>query len=75
VFKSKYYVEHPEVEIVEDRNIDFSCLHVGTKLFTESHWTILIKTYHNEMVDTQSELIEFLGSLEEGQEVHLQFLV
>lgn len=76
-FKSKYYAEHPEVEIVEveDYNIDFSRPHAGTKLFTESHWTIPIKTYHNEVVDTQSELIEFLDSLEEGQEIHMQFLV
>lgn len=76
-FKSKYYAEHPEVEIVEveDRNIDFSRPHAGTKLFTESHWTVPIKTYHNEVVDTQSELIEFLDSLEDGQEIHMQFLV
>lgn len=76
-FKSKYYAEHPEVEIVEvdDREIDFSRPHAGTKLFTESHWSVPIKTYHNEVVDTQSELIEFLDSLEDGQEVHLQFLV
>jgi hypothetical protein len=76
-FKSKYYAEHPEVEIVEVEgyNIDFNRPHAGTKLFTESHWTIPIKTYHNEVVDTQSELIEFLGSLEEGQEVQMQFLV
>lgn len=76
-FKSKYYAEHPEVEIVEveDRPIDFSRPHAGTKLFTESHWTVPIKTYHNEVVDTQSELIEFLDSLEEEQEVHIQFLV
>lgn len=76
-FKSKYYAEHPEVEIVEvgDRGIDFARPHAGTKLFTESHWSVPIKTYHNEVVDTQSELIEFLDSLEAGQEVHLQFLV
>ena len=71
-FKSKYYAEHPEVEIVEvtDRIIDFSRPHAATKLFTESHWTIPIKTYHNEVVDTQAELIEFLDGLEDGQEVH-----
>jgi hypothetical protein len=76
-FKSKYYAEHPEVEIVEvqDHNLDFSRPHAGTKLFTESHWTVPIKTYHNEVVDTQSELIEFLDSLEEGQEIYMQFLV
>lgn len=76
-FKSKYYAEHPEVEIVEveDHTIDFSRPHAATKLITESHWTVPIKTYHNEVVDTQSELIEFLDSLEEGQEVHMQFLV
>lgn len=76
-FKSKYYAEHPEVEIVEveDHNIDFSRPHASTKLFTESHWTVPIKTYHNEVVDTQAELIEFLNSLEEDQEVHMQFLV
>ncbi|WP_245154056.1 helicase HerA domain-containing protein [Jeotgalibacillus proteolyticus] len=77
VFKSKYYSEHPQVEIVEveDPNIDFSRPHAGTKLFTESHWTIPIKTYHNEVVDTQAELIEFLDGLEDGQEVHMQFLL
>lgn len=76
-FKSKYYAEHPEVEIVnvEDHRIDFSRPHAGTKLFTESHWTVPIKTYHNEVVDTQAELIEFLDSLEDGQEIHMQFLV
>jgi hypothetical protein len=76
-FKSKYYAEHPEVEIVEvtDHTIDFSRPHAATKLITESHWTVPIKTYHNEVVDTQSELIEFLDSLEEGQEIHMQFLV
>ena len=76
-FKSKYYAEHAEVEIVEVENppIDFSRPNAGAKLFTESHWTVPIKTYHNEVVDTQAELIEFLDSLEDGQEVHLQFLV
>ena len=76
-FKSKYYAEHPEVEIVdvEDHRVDFSRPHAGTKLFTESHWTVPIKTYHNEVVDTQAELIEFLDSLEDGQEIHMQFLV
>lgn len=76
-FKSKYYAEHSEVEIVEveDHNIDFSRPHAGTKLFTESHWTVPIKTYHNEVVDTQAELVEFFDSLEEGQEIHMQFLV
>lgn len=76
-FKSKYYAEHPDVEIieVENPNIDFSKPHAATKLFTESHWTVPIKTYHNEVVDTQAELIEFLGALEEGQEIYMQFLV
>lgn len=76
-FKSKYYSEHPDMEIVEveDRPVDFSRPHAATRLFMESHWTVPIKTYHNEVVDTQSELIEFLDSLEEGQEVHMQFLV
>ncbi len=76
-FKSKYYAEHPDVEIVEveDHNLDFSRPHAGTKLFTESHWTVPIKTYHNEVVDTQSELIEFLDRLEDEQEIHMQFLV
>ena len=76
-FMSKYYAEHSDVEIVEveDRVIDFSRFHAGTKLFTESHWTIPIKTYHNEVVDTQAELVEFLDGLEEGQEVYMQFLI
>ncbi len=76
-FKSKYYAEHSDVEIVEVENdsVDFSRPHAGTKLFTESHWTIPIKTYHNEVVDTQAEIIEFLDNLEEGQEIHMQFLV
>ncbi|MFJ7747511.1 ATPase [Peribacillus sp. NPDC097295] len=76
-FKSKYYSEHPDVEIVEveDRAVDFSRPHAATRLFMESHWTVPIKTYHNEVVDTQAELIEFLDGLEEGQEVHMQFLV
>lgn len=76
-FRGKYYAEHPEVEIleVEDQPIDFSRPHAGTKLFTDSHWTVPIKTYHNEVVDTQAELIEFFDSLEEGQEVHMQFLI
>ena len=76
-FISKYYAEHPEVEMVEaeEMNIDFSRPHAGTKLFTESHWTVPIKTYHNEVVDTQAELIEFLDGLDEEQEVHLQFLL
>ena len=76
-FKSKYYAEHPEVVIEEtdEMTIDFSRPHAGTKLFTESHWTVPIKTYHNEVIDTQAELIEFLDGLEEEQEVHLQFLV
>ncbi|OHR69512.1 type IV secretory system conjugative DNA transfer family protein [Bacillus sp. UMB0893] len=76
-FKSKYYAEHSDVEIVEvdDHTIDFSRPHAATKLFTESHWTVPIKTYHNEVVDTQAEIIEFLDDLEEGQEIHMQFLV
>lgn len=76
-FLSKYYAEHSNMEIVEveDRVIDFTRFHSATKLFTESHWTIPIKTYHNEVVDTQAELIEFLETLEDGQEVHMQFLV
>jgi hypothetical protein len=76
-FKSKFYAEHPGVEIseVQDHTIDFSRPHAGTKLFTESHWTVPIKTYHNEVVDTQAELIEFLDSLGDDQEIHMQFLV
>lgn len=76
-FMSKFYAEHPDVEIVEveDRVIDFSRNHAGTKLYTESHWTIPIKTYHNEVVDTQAELIEFLEGLEGEQEIHMQFLI
>lgn len=76
-FMSKYYAEHPEVEFVrvDDPEPSFSRPHAGTKLFTESHWTIPIKTYHNEVVDTQSELVEFLDTLSEGEEIHLQFLV
>jgi hypothetical protein len=77
VFKSKYYAEHAEIEIEEvvDLELDFRRPHAGTKLFTESHWTVPIKTYHNEVVDTQAELIEFLDDLEEGQEIRIQFLV
>ena len=77
VFKSKYYAEHSDVEIVEveDPVLDFSRFHAATKLFTESHWAIPIKTYHNEVVDTQAELIEFFDGLEDDQEVHMQFLV
>ncbi|WP_191557426.1 type IV secretory system conjugative DNA transfer family protein [Metabacillus idriensis] len=75
-FKAKFYAEHSDVEIVDaDYSVDFSRPHAGTKLFTESHWTIPIKTYHNEVVDTQAELVEFLDDLEEGQEIHMQFLV
>ncbi|WP_224768135.1 ATP-binding protein [Metabacillus idriensis] len=76
-FKAKFYAEHTDVEIVDANNysVDFSRPHAGTKLFTESHWTIPIKTYHNEVVDTQAELVEFLDDLEEGQEIHMQFLV
>lgn len=76
-FKNKFYAEHSDAEIVEveDHGIDFSRPHAATKLFTESHWTVPIKTYHNEVVDTQAELIEFLDSLEEGQEIHMQFLI
>ncbi|WP_221568659.1 ATP-binding protein [Alkalihalobacillus sp. TS-13] len=76
-FKSKYYAEHPEIEIIEvkDRNIDFSRPHAGTKIYTDSHWTVPIKTYHNEVVDTQAEMIEFLDGLIEDQEIHMQFLV
>lgn len=76
-FRGKFFAEHPDVDIVEvrDREVCFSKPHAGTKLFTESHWSVPIKTYHNEVVDTQSELIEFLDGLNEGQEVHMQFLV
>lgn len=76
-FKAKFYAEHPEVEIVDCEDVppDFSRSHAGTKLFTESHWTVPIKTYHNEVVDTQAELVEFLDDLEDGQEVRMQFLV
>lgn len=75
-FKAKFYAEHSDVEIVDaDYSVDFSRPHAGTKLFTESHWTIPIKTYHNEVVDTQAELVEFLDDLEEGQEIHMQLLV
>ncbi|OHR66383.1 ATPase [Bacillus sp. HMSC76G11] len=75
-FKAKFYAEHSDVEIVDaDYSVDFSRPHAGTKLFTESHWTIPIKTYHNEVVDTQAELVEFLDDLEDGQEIHMQFLV
>lgn len=76
-FKAKFYAEHSDVEIIEAENRapDFTRPHAGTKLFTESHWTIPIKTYHNEVVDTQAELIEFLDALSEGQEIHMQFLV
>lgn len=75
-FKAKFYAEHSDVEIVDaDYYVDFSRPHAGTKLFTESHWTIPIKTYHNEVVDTQAELVEFLDDLDEGQEIHMQFLV
>lgn len=76
-FKNKFYAEHPSFEIieVEDVEVDFARPHVASKMFTESHWTIPLKTYHNEVVDTQAELIEFLDSLKADQEIHMQFLV
>lgn len=76
-FRGKFFAEHPDVDIVKvnDRIVKFSRPHAGTKLFTESHWSVPIKTYHNEVVDTQSELIEFLDGLKEGQEVYMQFLI
>ncbi|WP_134704951.1 ATP-binding protein [Ammoniphilus sp. YIM 78166] len=76
-FKTKFYSEQPEIEIFDyaPSDVDFSRPHAGMKLLTESHWTVPIKTYHNEVVDTQSEIIEFLSTLKGRQEIRLQFLV
>ncbi len=76
-FKTKFYSEQPEMEIFDytPPELDFRRPHGGVKLLTESHWTVPMKTYHNEVVDTQSELIEFLSTLKGDQEVRLQFLV
>ncbi|MBM7554577.1 ATP-binding protein [Thalassobacillus pellis] len=76
-FQNNYYAEHPEVEMVEVANpsLDFTRPHAGMKLYTDSHWTVPIKTYQKEAIDTQAELIELLETLEDGQEIHLRFLL
>ncbi|MFS0728373.1 ATP-binding protein [Paenibacillus sp. 1P07SE] len=76
-FQSKFYSEHPEADIrkVEDEPWDFTRKHAGTKLLLERHFVVPLKIYHNDVVDTQAELIALLEGLNEDERVRLQFLV
>ncbi|WP_213429161.1 MULTISPECIES: helicase HerA domain-containing protein [Paenibacillus] len=77
LFQAKYYAEHPEVEIypVEDDKWDYTRPHAGTKLLLKRHFVVPLKSYHNDVVDTQSELISFLESLQGNQRIRIQFLL
>lgn len=75
---AKYYSEFPQAEFVkvEVENFDFKeKSHAGTKLKLKRHWSLPFKTYSDDAVDSQSELIAVLENLSEGQKVILQFLV
>ncbi|OWA33042.1 ATPase [Saccharibacillus sp. O16] len=76
-FQTKYYGEHPEVEIYrsEDAPWDFKARHAGSKLLLERHYVVPLKIYHNDVVDTQAELIGMLENLNLGERVKIQFLV
>lgn len=76
-FAAKYYSEHPEVEIsrVEDRDWTFKGPHAGTKIRMERHYVVPLKIYHNDVVDTQAELISLLEGLQAGERVRIQFLL
>ncbi|MEK5645954.1 ATPase [Paenibacillus rhizosphaerae] len=76
-FQTKYYGEHPEVEIiqVEDEPWNFKEKHAGSKLLLERHFVIPLKIYHNDVVDTQVELIGLLETLNLKERVRVQVLV
>lgn len=76
-FQTKYYGEHPEVEIVriDDEPWDFKKKHAGTKLLLERHFVVPLKIYHNDVVDSQAELIGLLESLNLDERVRIQILI
>lgn len=77
LLQTKYYGEHPEVEIyqVDDEPWDFEKPHAGTKLFLTRHYVVPLKSYHNDVVDTQAELISLLEGLKANERVRVQFLI
>ncbi|MBJ8031257.1 helicase HerA domain-containing protein [Bacillus cereus group sp. N21] len=75
---AKYYSEFPQAEFVkiDSEKLEFKGKsHAGTKLKLKRHWSLPFKTYSDDAVDSQSELIAVLESLKEGQKVILQFLI
>lgn len=77
LFMSKYYSEHPEVEIrkIQSEPLDFTRPHAGTKLYLDRHYVIPLKSYHNDVVDSQAELISLLERLTGKEEIIVQFTV
>jgi DNA replication protein DnaC len=76
-FLNKFYAEHEDyvVNEVNDEKIDFTRIHQLAKFKLKQHWVLPIKTYHNEVVDSQAELISLLSDLQEDEEVRIQFLI
>lgn len=76
-FKTKYYNEHPEVEIsqIQDELLDLDRPHAGTKMLLKHHFVFPLKTYHNDVVDSQAELIGLMDGLKESDHVRFQFLL
>ncbi|MGR5899372.1 hypothetical protein ACT7C8_17085 [Bacillus cereus] len=75
---AKYYSEFPQAEFVkiDSEKLEFKGKsHAGTKLKLKRHWSLPFKTYSDDAVDSQSELIAVLEILKEGQKVILQFLI
>ncbi|WP_157267369.1 ATP-binding protein [Paenibacillus alvei] len=55
--------------------LDFKRPHAGTKLHLDRHYVIPLKSYHNDVVDSQAELISLLERLTDNEEIIVQFTV
>ncbi|MCH5585732.1 hypothetical protein MK805_12325 [Shimazuella sp. AN120528] len=76
-FWNRLYTWSPELNftLAEPPKMDFSLPHAGMKLQLERDFTVPMRIYEKNTIDTQSALLEFLSNVEEGEQVGLQFLI
>lgn len=76
-FWNRLYSWSPELNftLAEPPKMDFSLPHAGLKLQLERDFTVPMRIYEKNTIDTQSALLEFLSNVDEGEQVGLQFLI
>jgi hypothetical protein len=76
-FWNRLYSWSPELNftLAETPKMDFSLPHAGLKLQLERDFTVPMRIYEKNTIDTQSALLEFLSNVDEGEQVGLQFLI